>query len=135
EEGAVLFRLDTVRARATEAIERQMLYSARVLEARLLAERDQREEIAFPDHILEVSREQPYVAQTIEDQLAQFRERKSSFAGQVNILQSRVDQAKTRAEGLNRELEATREQIGFIKEELVGIRQLYEKGLVSSTRL
>lgn len=135
EEGAVLFRLDTIRARATEAIERQMLYSARILEARLLAERDDKEEIEFSADVLAISREQPYVAQTMEDQIAQFRDRKSSIAGQINILQSRVNQAKTRADGLTRELESTEDQIGYIKEELVGVRQLFEKGLVSSTRL
>lgn len=135
DEGAVLFRLDTIRARATEAIEQQMLHSARILEARLIAERDEQEHITLPEDILRISKEQPYVAQMIDDQITQFKDRKTSITGQINILQSRVNQAKTRAEGLSRELEATQDQIHYIKEELSGVRQLFEKGLVSAPRL
>lgn len=134
EEGAVLFRLDTTRAKATEAVERQLLHAARILEARLIAELGDRSEIALPEDILEV-RDQPAVAQAIEDQTAQFTERRNSINGQIGILRARVEQAHTRADGLNQELESTRQQIGYINEELTGVRQLYEKGLVSAPRM
>src|SRR5690606_15281340 len=38
DEGDILFRLDTTRALASETVERQQLHTARILEARLLAE-------------------------------------------------------------------------------------------------
>ncbi len=134
EEGAVLFRLDTTRARATEAVERQSLHAARILEARLIAELDGQQEITLPADILKV-RGQPAVAQAIADQTAQLTERRNSVNGQIGILRARVQQANTRANGLSQELESTRQQIGYINEELIGVRQLHEKGLVAAPRL
>ena len=134
EEGDVLFRLDTTRARASENIERQQLHTAQILEARLLAERDNRDEVVIPEDIKRLSGN-PVIAQAIEDQRSQFQERRISINGQIQILRSRIRQSENRIEGLQQELEATREQIAFIKDELVGIRQLFEKGLVPSSRL
>lgn len=134
EEGDVLFRLDTTRARASENIERQQLHTAQILEARLLAERDNLDEVVIPEEIKRLSGN-PVIAQAIEDQRSQFQERRISINGQIQILRSRIRQSENRIEGLQQELEATREQIQFIKDELVGIRQLFEKGLVPSSRL
>lgn len=134
EEGTVLFRLDTTRAKATEAVERLSFFSARVLEARLIAELDGQSEINLPEDILKI-RDEPTIAQAIKDQTAQFMERKNSINGQIDILRARVKQAHTRVEGLNKELESTKQQIGYINEELTGVRLLYERGLVSMPRL
>lgn len=134
EEGDVLFRLDTTRARASENVERQQLHTAQILEARLLAERDNLNEVTLPEEIKRLS-DDPVIAQAIEDQLSQFQERRISLNGQIQVLNARIRQTEDRIEGLDQELEATREQIRFIKEELVGIRQLFEKGLVPSSRL
>lgn len=134
DKGEVLFRLDTTRARASENVERQQLHTARILEARLIAERDNEDEIVFPEEIGLIS-DQPVIAQAIADQRSQFQERRISINGQIQILRSRIRQSGNRIEGLKEELEATREQIGFINDELVGIRQLFEKGLVPSSRL
>lgn len=134
KEGDVLFRLDTTRAQATETMESQNLLAARVLEARLAAEQADQAEIIIPEDILGL-KHLPFVARAIEDQETQFNERRTSVEGQIDILQSKIGQANIRIDGLNRELDSTREQIGFINEELKGVRQLYDRGLVSAPRL
>lgn len=134
QEGDVLFRLDTTRAQATQTVERQHLLGAQVLEARLMAERDGRSEIELPEAILAV-KDEPFIAQAIADEQSQFAERRASIEGQVSILQSRIQQSRNRIEGLERELKSTNDQIGYINQELEGVRELYEKGLVSSARL
>lgn len=134
DEGDILFRLDTTRARASETVERQQLHTARILEARLMAERDELEEIQFPKEIMELD-DMPVIAQAIEDQISQFRERKASINGQIAILRQRIRQSESRIDGLEQELESTREQVEYIHDELVGVRALYEKELVSSQRL
>lgn len=134
EEGDILFRLDTTRALASETVERQQFYTALILEARLLSERDKLEEIKFPDEILALG-DDPIIARAIRDQTSQFQERRASIDGQIEILQSRVSQTESRIDGLERELESTREQIGYINDELEGVRALYKKGLVSNQRL
>lgn len=134
KEGDVLFRLDTTRAQASKNVEGQHLTATRILEARLVAERDDLPEVELPKDILE-QKDEPFIAQVIEDQLNQFKERKSAVQGQIDILESRIQQAQTRIDGLNKEMTSTKEQIGFIRDELAGVKKLYEKGLVSNTRL
>lgn len=134
KEGDVLFRLDTTRAQASKNVERQHLTAKRILEARLVAERDDLPEVELPKDILE-QKDEPFITQVIEDQLHQFKERKSAVEGQIDILESRIQQSQTRIDGLNKEMESTKEQIGFINKELGGVRKLYDKGLVSTTRL
>ncbi|WP_367715669.1 HlyD family type I secretion periplasmic adaptor subunit [Nitratireductor sp. GISD-1A_MAKvit] len=134
KEGDVLFRLDTTRARANEAVDRLQLSFARILEARLLAERHHHDAISFPEDI-EAQRSIPAIDQAIENQVALFNERKLSIDGQIDILESNIQQSRKRIKGLETELQATQEQIGFIKEELTGVRKLFEKGHVSSVRL
>lgn len=134
KEGDVLFRLDTTRAQASKNVEGQRLTATRILEARLVAERDDLPEVELPKDILE-QKDEPFIAQVIEDQLNQFKERKSAVQGQIDILESRIQQAQTRIDGLNKEMTSTKEQIGFIRDELAGVKKLYEKGLVSNTRL
>ena len=134
EEGSILFRLDTTRAQASENVERQHLYAARVVEARLSAERQDLPKMIIPEDILE-QKHLPFVAQAIQDQTAQFNERKTSIEGQVEILEAKIEQSQTRIDGLRQELRSTEEQIGFINSELEGVRKLFDKGLVSSARL
>lgn len=134
DKGDLLFRIDPTQAKARATQVRQQLYAARVQEARLLAERDGQNEIDFPEDLLALDQDS-VVRKAIADEQKQFNERKASIDGQISILRSRMEQAQTRIDGLNQELESTREQIGFVNKELVAVRSLHEKGLVSSTRL
>lgn len=134
KEGDVLFRLDVTQAQANNTLLTQQLHAAWMLEARLLAERAGLDEIVLSEE-LKALLSDPVVAQTMEDEEAQLKERLASIRGQVDILESRIAQANTRIDGLNVELQSTREQIGYINKELVDVRSLHEKGLVASTRL
>jgi len=134
EQGQVLFRLDNTSSRANFDSVRAQLDTLLATEARLEAERAQASEITFPADLLARAGE-PTVKAAIADQMAQFRDRKASMGGQVDILNTRVKQGETEVEGLARERASADRQLFFIKDELDGIQALSAKGLVSKPRL
>ena len=125
--------LDDTSPKANLEIFRNQLYAAVARETRLAAELDGSPDVQFPDELTAVSND-PIAAKAIEDQVAQFKERRASLEGQVSILRSRADQLRQEIEGLDRQRAANEEQINFIIDELRDVRGLYDKSLVSKTR-
>ena len=134
EAGQVLFRLDLTQPKAGYELQRNQLDSAVAQEARLTAERDGKEEIAFPAELLG-RKDDPNVKQAIADQVAQFRERSGSLKGQVQILEAKVDQYNSEIEGLRQERNGTTGQLKFVDEELVDVHYLFERQLTQKSRL
>jgi len=131
--GQVLFRLDLTQPKAGYELQRNQLDSAIAQEARLIAERDGQDQIAFPQELL--SADDPNVKRAIADQVAQFQERCGSLKGQVQILDAKIDQYRLEIEGLKQERSATANQLKFVNEELVDVRHLFEKQLTQKSRL
>ena len=134
KEGDLLVRLDPVQATASVDLFRSQLDAMLIQEARLLAERDGQDNLELPPEIQGRAQE-PTVARVIGDQTNQLKERRSTLLGQVDLLQSRVRQLKSEISGLGVEKAATEQQVAFINQELVGLRQLREKNLIPMSRL
>ena len=132
--GQVLFRLDRTQAKAGYELQRNQLDSAIAQEARLIAERDGQDQIALPQELLDRA-DDPNVKRAIADQVAQFQERCGSLKGGVQILDAKIDQYQLEIEGLKQERSGTANQLGFVNEELVDVRQLFEKQLTQKSRL
>lgn len=132
--GQVLFRLDRTQAKAGYELQRNQLDSAIAQEARLIAERDGHDQIAFPQELLDRA-DDPNVKRAIADQVAQFQERCGSLKGGVQILDAKIDQYQLEIEGLKQERSGTANQLGFVNEELVDVRHLFEKQLTQKSRL
>jgi HlyD family secretion protein len=136
--GQRLFRLADVQARANADLLDGQLGAARALEARLVAERDHAEVIAWSPELLAM-RDNPstgrLVAQAMTDQAAQFQDRRRSLAGQANILRARITQMRLEIDGMKIERTATETQLGYIRTELVGVKQLLDEKLVQLTRV
>ena len=94
-QGQLLIRLSDVQAKAALVTVRHDLVAARVQEARLLAERDQKSEIELPPDLEAAASTDPVVAHAVEDEKAAFTDREQSLQGQIGVLQSRIDQLKT----------------------------------------
>jgi HlyD family type I secretion membrane fusion protein len=129
----VLLRLDDTQARANLDLFQNQLNSSLALEARLLAERDRKSEISFPKEISVYEPNSP-LAKAVEDQQVQFSQRRASFDSQVSILRSRETALQEEIEGLKREGQSAEQQLYFIDDELKGVRELTDKGLVPKTR-
>jgi len=132
--GQVLFELDPTQVDAAAGITRNQYVALKALEARLLAERDQRASISFPAELLS-DRADPMVARAIADEQVQFRERRQTLQGQVDLMNSQREQFQSEIEGVDRQTQGLKDQLGFIQDELSDLRKIYDKGLVPRPRL
>lgn len=133
-EGDVLVKLDDTAARANLETIRAQLAAARAQEARLIAERDRRDEITFSPEVLN-RKSDPLVARAIEDQAASFRQRRTFLKSQVDVLLARISQLGQEGRALKNDQQALRDQLTTIDRELPGLKQLLEKQLVQVTRV
>jgi HlyD family secretion protein len=134
EEGTVLFRLENIEAKANFETIRHDLDACLAVEARLVAERDQKPEIAWPADLADHSGEAS-TAQVIADEGAEFHKRQSSLKDQVDVMQSRISQIGDEISGIELQKKSAEGQIDFINKELVGLRELDEKKLIPVARL
>ncbi|AVT82946.1 hypothetical protein RPYSC3_40860 [Rhodopseudomonas palustris] len=132
--GDVLVSLMSLQAKANWDLVRNQLEAALVLEARLSAELKGAPDVVLPPEIEKRVNSSPELAKVVEDQKVQFRERKASLKGQEELYRSKIDQLSTEKEGIAVEKESTEKQVAYIKEELVGLRELREKNLIPISR-
>jgi len=135
ERGDVLVRLDPTRSQASLEIVTGQLDLARATEARLLAERDGLDDIAFSDDLIQRASNNDEVATILSGQKLLFQARRSSLGGQAQILRQRIEQLKDQIGGLQVQQSATNRQIELIDDELEGLRALYEEGYVTRSRI
>ena len=132
--GEVLFELDPTQANAAAGITKTQYVALKALEARLLAERDQRSSISFPAELLS-QRSDPMVARAIADEELQFQERRQTIQGQIDLMNGQREQYQSEIEGIDRQTQGLKDQLGFIQDELNDLRKIYDKGLVPRPRL
>jgi HlyD family secretion protein len=134
-EGEQLVRLSPLQAGSSLETVRNQLDGALALEASLAAELDGRDSVAFPRELVARQAGSPVLSRIIQDQKIQFDERRRSRSAQVTLIEAKVLQLQTEAEGIAVEKASTEKQIGFIDEELVGLRSLKDRGLIPITRV
>lgn len=133
--GQVLVRLKPTQAKATAAMVSNQYRNFQAMEARLIAERDGDEIVRFPPDLLAVAETDPEIREFVDGQLSQFEERRKSLEGQIGLLESRIAQLRQEIEGLKVQKASKERQVNLYNEELVGLRELYEKGWYSRTRI
>lgn len=131
--GQILFKLQPIQAQANAEVLRKQLNGALAQEARLLAERDLAQRIAFPQSLIE-QRHLPDVASTLYDQEKQFTERKRSLEGQVAIFQSRIEQIGSEISGKQARVDALRSEVSLVRSRLDRIRPVMERGFSQRNR-
>ncbi len=133
-QGDPLLRLDATRAQATMSIVSGQLDLALANEARLIAERDGVETITFPPE-LDARRGESELAMILAGQELLFVARRDSLDGEVGILHQRIEQLHDQISGLQVQQSASYQQIQLIEQELEGLRELYEEGYVTRSRI
>ena len=96
-------------------------------EARLVAERDGLETIAWPADFAERSSE-PSVSQAVGAQTGLFSTRASTSGADRGIERSQVAQARAKVEG-------PRRQLAYVRERVAGLRMLYDRGFAPKSVL
>ena len=132
--GDVVVRLDETVVKASLAIVVKTLNGLYARAARLQAEQQGLDKIAFPPQLTEQARD-PDVRDIMASETKLFEVRVNGRTGQKAQLRERVTQLNEEISGLQAQEAAKDKEIALVQQELVGVRQLYEQHLVQLTRL
>jgi len=136
QRGQVLMRLAGADVRAQERSLTSQAIALLAQRARLNAEQAGRSSITPPAEFAQLAPEDhAAAAEALRLQQAQLRTRAAVLSAQRGVLGKRTAQASSQGTGSGRQVQAATEQIRLIDEELVGLRELAERGFVSKNRL
>jgi protein involved in polysaccharide export with SLBB domain len=105
-----------------------------IREARLLAERDGLEEIAFPQEVLQ-NRNDPKVIEQINGEMRIFTTRRESLADEIEIFTINVLNFGEEISALKAQIISSAEQIKLLSTEIEGLESLMAKGYTTIPRL
>ncbi|NNM01715.1 MAG: HlyD family type I secretion periplasmic adaptor subunit [Gammaproteobacteria bacterium] len=128
--GQLLIRLDRTQAKANLAQLEIRHHALRALEARLIAERDGRDDMAPTSPT-----DNAELAKAIESEINVFSARRRSLEGEEKILRQRILQFEEEIAGLKGQIAAQTTQLKLIDEELNAQKSLYERRLVGMQRI
>lgn len=132
--GDLLLRLDTTVTRSQLDAVESSLFENLARRSRLLAERDDRSGMAIPEELAERA-DASRVAEMVDGQRTLFEARRESRQAEVALLRQRVLQLQEQIAGQEAQRDARSRQIELVTEELVGLRDLFSRGLVTQTRV
>jgi len=132
--GDILLRLDATQTRANLAIITKGLDEFRGRKAREEAERDDAASITFPDDFYARAGE-PELARVMSGEQRLFETRRLGRQGKTAQLQERIKQFRQEVAGFTAQIEGKDRELGWIRQELTGIRELYEKKLIQFYRV
>jgi HlyD family secretion protein len=134
--GDILIRLDETQTLANATIVTKSLDELLARQARLEAERDSAEQIAFPKALQDHTRDSNSEAgRALAAESKLFDLRQQARNGQKAQLKERSSQLQDEIKGYLGQVEAKQKEIDLIHQELQGVRSLWEKRLVPITRL
>jgi HlyD family secretion protein len=132
--GDVVMRLDGTQTRANLGIVTKGLDELYTRKTRLEAERDGSNTLEFPQVLLARTSD-PEVARRMDSERRHFELRREARAGKKSQLNERAMQLNEEIRGLTSQANAKVREIELIKSELEGVQQLWDKNLVSISRL
>ena len=132
--GEVLVELDDTTAKANMMLAQEQFDQLSALEARLIAERDGKEAVEYPQALLD--RQDEYrVATVIADQDLQFAQRVGTVKNEIRILQAQIGQQEELIQGLRDQIAAMEEQNKSFDEELTVVRPAADRGHFAKNQL
>jgi HlyD family secretion protein len=132
--GDILLRLDQTVTRANLAIVTKGLNELMARKARLAAERDGADTVAFPEELRSREADRD-IAEITSGERKLFDLRRSARSGQKAQLHQQSEQLLEEIRGLSAQQKAKAQEIDLINRELQGVRELYKNNLVQISRL
>jgi HlyD family secretion protein len=132
--GDLLIRLDETVTKANQQIVVRQLDEFFARKARLEAEQEGAREVANPPELAE-RLSLPEVEKAIADERRLFATRRSQRDGQKAQLAQRIEQLNEEIVGVDAQVEARDRQLAFLKTELDGLRDLFKRSLVPTSRV
>ena len=131
--GDVLVRLDDTIERADLAIVTDQLHELMARRARLRAEIDGTDEIAFDAELLALDADGP--TGILEGQRELFAAGRAAREGQQRIFEQRIANFRDQIDGLTEQSAARSSQIELARQELAGVERLHRNGHAPLTRV
>ncbi len=133
-QGEVIAVLDDTRVKAQIGILLNQMIGALSRDARLKAEFDEADDITITPKIAALVQAVPSFQEVVDAQIELFRSNRETDIGQVAILHERIAQMTEQQVGTENRLQALRNQLGLVQEELDGMTQLFKQGLMRKDR-
>ena len=134
EKGQLLLQLDDGQLKSQlENVQGQLLESSANLE-RLNVERNGEEELNFSPG-LQKQAESKLAHDILRTQKQLFDSRRQSLSSERKVLLQRLEQSNAQIGGVKKQIEALKEQKALLEKDLVGLRDLAGKNLVSQSQL
>jgi HlyD family type I secretion membrane fusion protein len=132
--GQILVVLDAISARAALGLHTRQHTELRAQEARLLAEQANAVSLSFP-HDMVADSADAQVVSVLEAQRNLFKTRQATLSGQISVMRQKIAQTREQITGAEGQLVAQREQLESIRNELQGLKLLFEQGYVPRQRM
>jgi protease secretion system membrane fusion protein len=132
--GQVLVRMNGVLAKSSYETSEAQYLTARASEARLIAERDGLKTVKFPAE-LEQRKNEARVTELMTLQSQLFSSRQMSLQSELGSYDENIAGLKEQIKSLEESRESKKAQMGFLKEQLNGMRDLAKEGYVARNRL
>lgn len=130
--GQPLLEIDNTQPLAQLGIVNAQFVALKVREARLIAERDELNEVIYPESL---DRSLANVRQEIDAQNSIFTSQKAALEGSVEVLGQRIEQLQSKQAGLA-SLKVTKEELATsYLEELTDVKELLSQGFSDKNRL
>lgn len=134
EAGEILIRLDETATRAGLGVITKRMDELLARQSRLAAEQAGAAEIIPPPEFVRRS-DDPDIARLARDEAALFAARRDARLGLVSQLRERIEQMNEQILGLHEQVESKKRELGLIRKELIGVRELWRKNLIQITRV
>ncbi len=135
EAGQTVLRLDTTKDLANLASLDANLNEQLARKARLIAERDKKQTITFPEMLVKKAENSAEIATILKGQTNLLKARQASIAGQTSQLKQRTEQLNEAIKGITAQVASKESQLTFIRKELTDLQSLQDKGLVPQNRI
>jgi HlyD family secretion protein len=134
--GDILVRLDETQTLANATIISKNFDDLLARQARLESERDNMDRITFPKVLLDRARDtSTEAARAMTAEKSLFDLRRQARSGQKAQLMERSAQLQEEIKGYLGQVDAKQKEVEFIRQELEGVRTLFQKNLVPMNRL
>ncbi len=132
--GELLIRLDPTRLDTQSDLFRNQLAILQAQEARLLAEYDQKAQLAFPESVT-LRAGEPAVAPVIADQRRLFQARRDAVQRNIQIADAQIEQTRREYQQAKVDIATSRSTLDQVNAELEALKPLFKRQLAPMTRM